>query len=51
MLSCSSVVDSFKYGGEDMTMHWASVLEINPDGKIAAQRDYYDMKEFEAQLA
>jgi limonene-1,2-epoxide hydrolase len=45
------VVDAFKYGGKDVTMHWSSVLEINPAGKITAQRDYYDMKEFEAQLA
>jgi limonene-1,2-epoxide hydrolase len=44
------VVDSFKYDGTDMTMRWASVLEIDPAAKIAAQRDFYDMKEFEAQL-
>jgi limonene-1,2-epoxide hydrolase len=45
------VVDSFKLGGKDVIMHWSSVQEINPAGKITAQRDYYDMKEFEAQLA
>jgi limonene-1,2-epoxide hydrolase len=45
------VVDAFKYDGKDMTTHWSSVLEVNPSGKITAERDYYDMKEFEAQLA
>jgi hypothetical protein len=45
------VVDTFKYDGKDMTSHWSSVLEVNPSGKITAERDYYDMKEFETQLA
>jgi limonene-1,2-epoxide hydrolase len=45
------VLDAFKYDGRDLAIHWSSVLEINPAGKITAQRDYYDMKEFEAQVA
>ena len=44
-------IDAFKYGGKDVTTHWCSVHEINPAGKITAQRDYLDMKELEAQLA
>ena len=40
-------VDTFKYRGKDVTLHWASVWEINPSGKIAAQRDYWDAKELE----
>jgi limonene-1,2-epoxide hydrolase len=44
------LVDAFKYDGKDMTMHWSSILEISPAGKITGQRDYYDMKEFETQV-
>jgi limonene-1,2-epoxide hydrolase len=45
------IVDSFRYNGKNLTMHWSSVLEVDPSGKIAVQRDYYDMKEFETQVA
>jgi limonene-1,2-epoxide hydrolase len=45
------IVDAFKYDGKDLTMHWSSALEVSPAGKITAQRDYYDMQEFETQLA
>jgi limonene-1,2-epoxide hydrolase len=44
------IVDTFTYDGKTMTMHWSSVLEISSAAKISAQRDYYDMKEFETQL-
>ena len=44
------IADAFTYDGKDMTMHWSSVLEISPAAKISAQRDYYDMKEFETQV-
>jgi limonene-1,2-epoxide hydrolase len=41
-------VDNFKYGGDAATLHWASRWEINPSGKVTAQRDYGDTKELEA---
>ena len=44
-------VDNFRSGGKDFTLHWSSVWEIDPAGKISAQRDYWDGKELEAQLA
>jgi limonene-1,2-epoxide hydrolase len=40
-------VDNFKYGDNAATLHWASVWEIDPSGKITAQRDYWDAKELE----
>jgi limonene-1,2-epoxide hydrolase len=42
------VVDEFKHGGKNVTMHWSGVWEINHAGKITARRDYWDTKEFEA---
>jgi len=45
------VVDGFKVGDKDITMHWSGVWEINQRGKITARRDYYDSKEYEAQLS
>ena len=45
------VVDEFKKSGKVITMHWASVFELNRAGKITARRDYVDMNEFEARLA
>ena len=44
-------VDNFRYGGKDITMHWSSVWELNPAGKITAQRDYADSAEFRGQIA
>ena len=32
-------------------MHWSGVWEINELGKITARRDYYDSKEYEAQVS
>lgn len=43
-------VDNFMYGHDDVTLHWASVWEINPLAEIAAQRDYSDPKELESRL-
>ena len=45
------VVDGFKVGDQDITMHWSGVWEINQLGKITARRDYYDSKEYEAQVS
>ena len=41
-------VDNFTYGDDAVTLHWASVWEIDPSGKITAQRDYWDTNELEA---
>jgi limonene-1,2-epoxide hydrolase len=43
-------VDTVKMGGRDITIHAMGVFEVQ-DGKITAWRDYFDMKEIEAQLA
>jgi limonene-1,2-epoxide hydrolase len=43
-------IDTFTMGGKDATMHWSTVLEINSEGKIARQRDYWDTKELQVQL-
>jgi limonene-1,2-epoxide hydrolase len=56
IVSTDSVVfterlDSIDIGGEEIQLHWASVHEIGTDGRVRAARDYYDMKELEAQLA
>jgi limonene-1,2-epoxide hydrolase len=45
------VVDGFQVDGKDITMHWSDVWELNHDGKITVRRDYYDSKEYEAQLS
>lgn len=37
--------------GKDITIHAVGVFKINDDGKIADWREYYDMKEIEAQFA
>jgi len=44
------VVDEFKRDGKNITMHWSGVWEISQAGKITTRRDYWDAKEFEAQL-
>ncbi len=41
--------DGINVGGREVIIHWASVHEIDPDGKILAVRDYYDLKEIETQ--
>jgi hypothetical protein len=50
--SCAlRAVDNFRIGGKDVTLHWSSVWELDPAGKITTQRDYWDAKELAAQLA
>jgi limonene-1,2-epoxide hydrolase len=43
-------VDNFNYGGTAVTLHWASVWDVDIRGKIGAQRDYWDAQELKAQL-
>ena len=43
-------IDSITLGDKEATLHWSTVLEVNGDGKIAEQRDYWDTRELEAQL-
>jgi limonene-1,2-epoxide hydrolase len=43
-------IDTITMAGKDVSVHWASVHELGPDGLITSSRDYYDMKEIEAQL-
>ena len=55
MLSKDAVVsvegiDTFTRAGKEVTLHWSVVLEINAEGKIAQQRDYWDNQELQAQL-
>jgi limonene-1,2-epoxide hydrolase len=47
----TELVDTHHRDGKEVTIHWTSVTEINPDGKIAAERDYWDTKQMETQLA
>jgi limonene-1,2-epoxide hydrolase len=44
-------VDNFRISGRDVMLHWSSVWELDPAGKITTQRDYWDAKELAAQLA
>jgi limonene-1,2-epoxide hydrolase len=46
----TEVVDGFRLGDKDITMHGSSVWEINHAGKISARRDYWDAKEFDQQV-
>jgi limonene-1,2-epoxide hydrolase len=43
-------IDTVFMFGKDITFHWVGVHEIDGNGKIRATRDYFDMKELEAQL-
>jgi limonene-1,2-epoxide hydrolase len=45
------VIDEFRHGDHDLTMHWCGVWEIDSAGKITARRDYWDTAELEARLA
>ena len=47
----AELVDTYTRDGKQITMHWSVTLEIDPAGKINAERDYFDVKELEAQLA
>jgi len=43
-------IDAFTpVGGKETTLHWASVMEINAEGRIAQRRDYQDFREIETQ--
>ncbi len=44
-------LDSMVLGRKPLTQHIAGVYEVDTEGKIVAQRDYYDRKEIDAQLA
>jgi limonene-1,2-epoxide hydrolase len=44
-------IDSVHMGGKDITIHAVGVFEVDDDGKITDWREYYDMKEIEAQFA
>jgi limonene-1,2-epoxide hydrolase len=43
-------LDKILVGGKEVIVHWASVHEVDPENKITATRDYYDMNEIETQL-
>jgi len=43
-------LDKINVGGNEVIIHWASVHDIDQEGKITAARDYYDMMEIESQL-
>jgi limonene-1,2-epoxide hydrolase len=43
--------DSVHMRGKDITIHAVGVFEVDDDGKITDWREYYDMKEIEAQFA
>jgi limonene-1,2-epoxide hydrolase len=45
------VIDEFRHGDHDVTMHWCGVWEIDAAMKITVRRDYWDTKEFETRLA
>jgi limonene-1,2-epoxide hydrolase len=47
----AELVDTYTRDGKEITMHWSIVLDIDPAGGISAERDYFDVKELEAQLA
>ena len=44
-------LDSMVVGGKPLTQHITGVYEVDTDGKISVQRDYFDRKEVDAQLA
>jgi limonene-1,2-epoxide hydrolase len=43
-------VDTVHMMGRDIDIHMAGIFEVTEDGKISSWRDYFDMKEIEAQL-
>lgn len=44
-------IDTVHMEGKDITIHAVGIFEVNDDGKVADWREYYDMKEIEAQFA
>jgi limonene-1,2-epoxide hydrolase len=43
-------VDRFTVGGKQVALPVMGTFEVNPEGKITAWRDYFDMKQFTSQL-
>jgi limonene-1,2-epoxide hydrolase len=43
-------IDTVRMMGKDLATHMVGVFEIDADGRITSWRDYFDMKEVEAQL-
>jgi limonene-1,2-epoxide hydrolase len=43
-------LDTVHTSGKDITIHSVGVFEVNDGGKITNWRDYFDMKEIEAQF-
>lgn len=43
-------MDTVHTAGKDITIHSVGVFEVNQGGKITNWRDYFDMKEIEAQF-
>jgi limonene-1,2-epoxide hydrolase len=44
-------IDTVHMAGKDISIHAVGVFEVDNDGKITDWREYYDMKEIEAQFA
>lgn len=49
-LRASERLDTPHLAGKDITIHPVGVFEVNEGGKITNWRDYFDMKEIEAQF-
>ena len=43
-------IDTVQVGDRDVSVHMAGVFEFDDAAKIVSWRDYFDMKEIEAQL-
>ena len=43
-------LDKINVDGNEVIIHRATVHEIDPEGKITATREYYDLREIETQL-
>jgi uncharacterized protein (TIGR02246 family) len=44
----TELTDTYNRNGEDVTMHWLSVTEINEKREITAQCDPFDTRELDA---
>ncbi|HEX3705858.1 MAG TPA: nuclear transport factor 2 family protein [Mycobacteriales bacterium] len=44
-------IDSMRIAGKPVSLHWASVVELDREGRITVMRDYYDTVELQNQLA
>ena len=44
-------IDTVMRDGKEVTIHYSMVIDIDQEGKITAERDYWDTKEMDAQLA